>query len=386
MLVYVAMAADLPPWAIKAIDKIRQGFLWKGRKGVKGGHCLVAWPKVTRPPELGGLGISNMQQLGWALRMRWFWLQKTEPDRPWTFFSIQVHQSAKVFFSMAVVTEVGDGKNTLFWSDRWLNGQSLDRVVPHLFHTISRRAKKRTVFDALTDMRWVSDIRGALTVAVLDEYLELWDMLSEVVLQPNVAETHTWRFAASGQYSAKSAYEAMFVGAIHFKPWERIWKSWAPGKCKFFMWLVAHNKCWTADRLAKRGLQHPESCPLCDQEGETINHLLVACVFSRQVWFLVWQQFGLQALTPQPQMGDHSFEDWWEQISTRVPDHQKKGLNSLVILVAWAIWNHRNRCVFYGVQPSLDMILPCIRDDLHVWSLAGARGIAQLLAPLPQIA
>jgi hypothetical protein len=75
------------------------------------------------------------------------------------------------------------------------------------------------------------------------------------------------------------------------------------------MWLVAHNKCWTVDRLAKRGLQHPESCPLCDQEGEIINHLLVACVFSRQVWFLVLQQFGLQALTLQPQMGDHSFED-----------------------------------------------------------------------------
>jgi hypothetical protein len=79
---------------------------------------------------------------------------------------------------MAVVTEVGDGKNTLFWTDRWLNGQSLSRVVPHLFSIISGRTKKRTVFDGLTDMRWVSDIRGALTVPVLAEYLELWDLLS----------------------------------------------------------------------------------------------------------------------------------------------------------------------------------------------------------------
>ena len=28
-------------------------------------------------------------------------------------------------------------------------------------------------------------------------------------------------------------------------------KTWAPGKCKFFMWLVAHNRCWTADCLAQ---------------------------------------------------------------------------------------------------------------------------------------
>jgi hypothetical protein len=27
--------------------KIRRGFLWRGRRDAKGGHCLLAWPKVT---------------------------------------------------------------------------------------------------------------------------------------------------------------------------------------------------------------------------------------------------------------------------------------------------------------------------------------------------
>jgi len=30
ILIYVAMATDLPPWAFKAIDKIRRAFLWRG--------------------------------------------------------------------------------------------------------------------------------------------------------------------------------------------------------------------------------------------------------------------------------------------------------------------------------------------------------------------
>jgi hypothetical protein len=70
MTVYLAMTIDIPHWALDAIDKIRKGFLWKGRKDAKGGHCLVAWGKVCRPLQLGGLVISSLPELGWALRMR----------------------------------------------------------------------------------------------------------------------------------------------------------------------------------------------------------------------------------------------------------------------------------------------------------------------------
>jgi hypothetical protein len=70
-IIYQAMALDLPSWFIKAVDKIRCGYFWKGRMDAKGGHCLMAWPKVTRPKELGGLGIANLQVLNWALRVRW---------------------------------------------------------------------------------------------------------------------------------------------------------------------------------------------------------------------------------------------------------------------------------------------------------------------------
>jgi hypothetical protein len=64
-IVYHAMALDLPPWAIKAIDKIRRNYLWRGRKETRGGHCMIAWSKVTRPKELGDLSISNLQGLNW---------------------------------------------------------------------------------------------------------------------------------------------------------------------------------------------------------------------------------------------------------------------------------------------------------------------------------
>ena len=73
----------------------------------------------------------------------------------------------------------------------------------------------------------------------------------------------------------------IFSGGNKIEPYERIWKTWAPGKCRFFLWLVTHNRCWTADRLARRGLDHPTRCLHCDQDSETINHLLVDCVCTR---------------------------------------------------------------------------------------------------------
>jgi len=105
--------------------------------------------------------------------------------------------------------------------------------VPNLYGSVPNRARKRTVFEAMTELRWVRDIRGATTVAVLAEYFRLWDLLSEVVLQPDVDDSHVWKFSASGSYSAKSAYEGFFNGAVQFRPWERIWKSWALGNASF---------------------------------------------------------------------------------------------------------------------------------------------------------
>jgi len=143
---------------------------------------------------------------------------------------------------------------------------------------------------------------------------------------------------------------------------------------------VAHNRCWTADRLARRGLPHPEKCPFCDQEEETINHLLVSCVFARQFWYYLLRQVGLHSLSPQP--SDVSFDSWWDQASGATSGLIQKGLNSLIVLGAWTLWNHRNRCVFYGIIPILGGALILAGEERRLWSLAGAKGLSSLTAPL----
>jgi hypothetical protein len=119
--------------------------------------------------------------------------------------------------------------------------------------------------------------------------------------------------------------------------------------------LVVHKRCWTTDRLAKRGLPHSEICPLCDQAEETISHLLVGCVFARQVWVSIFQLLGIVQLAPDLFVGH--FSGWWRKVIRAVPKEACKGLNSLIILVAWEIWKHRNDCVFKNSRPSLQVVL-----------------------------
>jgi hypothetical protein len=65
--IHLLIAVNVPKWFIKAIDKIRRGFLWKVKDQANGGCCLVAWEKVMRPLDLGGLGILNLEVMAWAL-------------------------------------------------------------------------------------------------------------------------------------------------------------------------------------------------------------------------------------------------------------------------------------------------------------------------------
>jgi hypothetical protein len=183
MLIYLAMAVDIPPGSLKAIDKIRKGFLWHGRKDVRGGHCLVAWGKVCRPLEIDGLGISSLKELGWALRMRWLWLSKTEPDKPWSSLPMQFSKKMKAFVYTAMLTKIGNGSSTLFWQDRWIHGKKIEDLAPRQLAAVPNRIRNsRTVLEALTDRKWLNDIKGALTVGVFADLLDLWDALQTIQL------------------------------------------------------------------------------------------------------------------------------------------------------------------------------------------------------------
>lgn len=93
----------------------------------------MAWEKANKPIYLGGPGIHNLEIMRQAVQMIWLWIEKIRPNRPWVDLDMHVHHKTRSMFVVSVVTSVGNGENTLFWSDHWMHGRSLEELAPEIY-------------------------------------------------------------------------------------------------------------------------------------------------------------------------------------------------------------------------------------------------------------
>jgi hypothetical protein len=98
--VHIFMALKVATWAVKTITTVIRGFLWSASEVASGGKCAVAWVNTCCPKEFGGLGVPNLQMMGMALRMRWLWFARTDPQRTWSGFKFGYEAQAEIFFRL----------------------------------------------------------------------------------------------------------------------------------------------------------------------------------------------------------------------------------------------------------------------------------------------
>ena len=155
---------------------------------------------------------------------------------------------------------------------------------------------------------------------------------------------------------------------------EFIWKAKAPLRCRFFTWLAARDRCWTIDRLQRCLLPHPAVCPFCDQEPKNINHLTLGCVFARQIWAVIMNNWDKPDWIP---ISDAKLVDWWTKLN---PSKQyRQEIWTVMILVTWTLWKHRNDIVFNGASPSRDYVLKQIDVNEQDWRAANLLQITRSL-------
>ena len=69
-----------------------------------------------------------------------------------------------------------------------------------------------------------------------------------------------------------------------------------PPKIGFFAWEASWGKVFTLDQLKRRG-RALVNCCLCEEDEETIKHLLIHCKKARMLWDLFLSIVGTEART-----------------------------------------------------------------------------------------
>lgn len=324
----------LPVWAIKIINRRCRGFIWKGEEAISGGHCLLPWAQVCTPKECGGLGVLNLRWFGWALRCRWPWLKWEENPRPWHLLPDSNEKEVMAMFSAATAISLGDGDSARFWTDNWLpSGRSIATLAPALFSFV--KDSGRSVREALHSQSWIRDIAGGISVQALAQYLSVWDIVQATNLMPGTRDRAIWKLTKEQEFTVSSTYRLLFMANVRFACNKPIWRSKAPPRCKFFMWLAVHGKCLTADNLLRRGWPANTSCPLCLSELENCTHLFVHCRFTQQLWRLLKSRFGALFTTPDDRFS--CIEDWWLQAKAGVPKTMRRNFDTIAILMHCAL-------------------------------------------------
>lgn len=336
---------------------------------------MVAWPAVCRPTDMGGLGIPDLHLIGIALQCRWLWLRHTDETRVWADLPLAASREVQKFFDISTYTVIGNGRSTAFWTGRWVNGQAIKDIAPSLITFVRNRdLTSSKVADALPNRAWVRQIVGGITVAAMREYLHVWDLVSQVHLT-NEDDRLVWRWANDGAYSSKSAYRALHMTSQPIHGCSRIWETWAPLRVKIFLWLAIRRRHWTADRRRRHGLETDDNCYLCDQQPESMDHILTSCPYSRQVWWNILTVLGVNAA----QIGGGSMIDWWDRWRQRWHGDKRRGADSLFAIVTWEIWKERNARCFRNAETTVLGLLQTIKRTADDWIEAGARKLSCLL-------
>ena len=84
-------------------------------------------------------------------------------------------------------TTVRDGRQALFWEDRWLEGFRIGEVASAIYSRIPKRVRRQLhVNEALANGAWAQYVGPNLEGPALLQFMELWERVQGYQLQEGV--------------------------------------------------------------------------------------------------------------------------------------------------------------------------------------------------------
>ncbi|CAO2039804.1 unnamed protein product [Urochloa humidicola] len=372
---YYMSSLLLPKTVCEILDARRRAFLWTGDDKCNGSQCLIKWERLCTSKECGGLGIKNLADQNHCLLLKFIHKLHDASPLPWKEWFNGHLSDANSFLGRIVDTElpryrsltavqIGNGRHTSFWHDRWLLSTTLAETFPALF---SHSTCPEITVQAAMATHLSGQLRPRLTNAASTEKDTLLQCLQMAPLNDDPDRRHMTAWP-NAQFSSRSAYIMTHINDTTNPDVARIWKTKLPLKVKFFGWLLYFDRLNTRANLYHKNIRTLEEshCEHCPGTLETDDHIFVLCPRAEHVW----ARLGLAV-----RQGEHR-SPWLLGCSLQLPSQPQ---TDVMLLTLWHVWKARNAVVFDHQSLSTTQILHRVVADLEQWSCRFKKTMPQLL-------
>ncbi|CAJ2667239.1 unnamed protein product [Trifolium pratense] len=385
--VYALSFFKAPSGIISSIESLLINFFWGGCEDFRK-TAWVNWKTICLRKEYGGLGVRQLREFNVALLGKWCWRMLVDREGLWfrvlaarygvergrlrdggrrgslwwrEIVSIRdgVAESGGGWFRENVVRKVGDGSDTLFWTDPWVDETPLCERFGRLFAL--SETKLRTVAEmfslgwGMEGMAWVW--RRQLRAWEEDMLRECQFLLANISLQAQHSDRWQWQPDPDTGYSVRGVYQLLTArdsvtmdDATHL-----IWHPQIPLKVSIFAWRLLRDRLPTKTNLVIRGIisSSAQECIAGCGEAESAHHLFISCSFFGSLWALVCTWIDI-SLTESSTIREH----FVHFTSSLGGSRARRSFLQLIWLVSvWVIWTERNQRLFRGsTSTSLQLV------------------------------
>ncbi|XP_071713273.1 uncharacterized protein [Rutidosis leptorrhynchoides] len=154
----------------------------------------------------------------------------------------------------------------------------------------------------------------------------------------------TWSLSSNGRFAVKllsGAIDEQILPNISI-PIETLRNNLVPKKVEIFVWRALKRRLPVRMELDKKGIDlHSVRCPICDDDMETVEHSLIFCKHSLDLWnrvFEWWHLGNFSNLSINEILRGNS--------STQMSNFGNKIWQAVEWVCAYYIWKNRNNKVF----------------------------------------
>ncbi|XP_028104622.1 uncharacterized protein LOC114303669, partial [Camellia sinensis] len=199
------------------------------------------------------------------------------------------------FFKQNIVLDIGDGSRTMFWTDTWIGNICLKDEFPRLFFVSLDKSESVAGVrnKGISFQEWKLNFRRALFQWEMKELGRLnLLLLNAPVLRFGRMDSIRWKANKFGFYTVDSAYSwNVLPSKVISTVTGFILKNVAPLRVQFFGWLSWKGRIKTSCFLQRLGVLSRGSnvnCIFCNNDWESVNHVLLFCPFTWRIWIALW--------------------------------------------------------------------------------------------------